>query len=194
MREVRSTKTPVRFRSAIAVPSARLELATGSFKQTQAMCGPACLKIVFAFFGRRVSEKQIARACRSTLDSGTTGTNLVRGAKKFGFTGKVFDRSDFRSIAKWLRRGVPVVVDWMSTVPVRGGRHAMACGHYSVVCGLEREHIVLQDPAIGGRRRVCRKAFLNVWFDFKNVFPKQADDLVIRRMIIVAPRELLGTD
>jgi hypothetical protein len=46
---------------------------------------------------------------------------------------------------------------------------------------------VLQDPGMGGRRRLSRKAFLNVWFDFKNVFPKEAGDLIIRRLIIVAP-------
>lgn len=191
MRGIRSSKTPVPSRALLAVPSAQLQLATGSFKQTRAMCGPACLKIVFAFFGRRVSEKQIARACRSTLKNGTTGTNLVRGARKFEFMGKVSDRSSFRTIAKWLDRGVPVIVDWMSTVPTRGGRHAMACGHYSVVCGLEKDYIVLQDPAIGGQRRVLRKTFLKVWFDFKNVFPKQADDLVIRRLIIVGPNSTL---
>src|SRR4051812_10783152 len=135
----------------VGIPSARLELAMVSFKQNRAMCGPACLKIVFAFFGVRLSENEIAEACRSRLDSGTSGANLIRGAKKFGFTGRVFDRSSFRSIATWLRRGVPVIVDWMSTVPA--GRHAMACGHYSVVSGLEKDHIVLQDPGIGGRRR-----------------------------------------
>jgi predicted double-glycine peptidase len=167
------------------------EFAIGSFKQTRGMCGPACLKMVFAYFGRRVSHKKIAKACRSTLASGTTGANLVRGAKKFGFAGQVSDHSNFRTIAKWLRRGVPVIVDWMSTVPTRASGH-MACGHYSVVSRLEKDHIVLQDPAIGGERRLSRKAFLNVWFDFKNIFPEQAHDLVIRRMIIVGPGELIA--
>jgi ABC-type bacteriocin/lantibiotic exporter with double-glycine peptidase domain len=151
------------------------------------MCGPACLKIVFAYFGTRVSEKQIAKACRSSLRSGTTGTSLVRGAKQFGFDAKVIDRSNFRTIAKWLHRGVPVIVDWMSTVTYLGDRQPMACGHYSVVCGLDKNHIVLQDPGIGGRRRISRKAFLNVWFDFKNMFPRESEDLIIKRLIIVTP-------
>jgi ABC-type bacteriocin/lantibiotic exporter with double-glycine peptidase domain len=151
------------------------------------MCGPACLKIVFAYFGRQVSEKQIAKACRSTPRSGTTGTNLVKGAKKFGFEAEVFDRSNFRTIEKWLRRGVPVIVDWMSTVRSLGDQQPMACGHYSVVCGLDKDHIVLQDPGIGGRRRISREAFLNVWFDFKKMFPKEAGDLIIKRLIIVVP-------
>ena len=151
------------------------------------MCGPACLKIVFAYFGRHLSEQKIAKACRSSVRSGTTGPNMVRGAKQFGFDAKVFDRSNFRTIAKWLRRGVPVIVDWMSTVRNPGDGQPMACGHYSVVCGLEKSHIVLQDPGIGGRRRISRDAFLNVWFDFKDMFPKDASDLIIKRLIIVAP-------
>jgi predicted double-glycine peptidase len=64
----------------------------------------------------------------------------------------------------------------------------MACGHYSVVCGLDSEYIVLQDPAIGRRRRVSRSSFLRVWYDFKLLFPKSADDLIIRRAIVVVPK------
>jgi ATP-binding cassette subfamily B protein len=164
-----------------------LQLATGNFKQSRAMCGPACLKIVFAYFGRQIPEKQIAKACRTSSRSGTTGTNLMKGAKQFGFDAKVLDRSNFRTIAKWLRRGVPVIVDWMSTDTNPGDRHPMACGHYSVVCGLDKNHIILQDPGIGGRRRLSREAFLKVWFDFKNMFPKEAGDLIMKRLIIVAP-------
>src|SRR3954454_11474799 len=66
------------------------------------------------------------------------------------------------------------------------GRAPMACGHYSVVCGLDSEYIVLQDPAIGRRRRVSRSSFLSIWYGFKLLFPKTADDLIIRRAIIVA--------
>jgi hypothetical protein len=89
----------------------------------------------------------------------------------------------------WLRRGVPVIVDWMSTArPVAKGT-PMACGHYSVVCGLDREHVVLLDPAVGSRRRISRRAFLKVWFDLRRVLPRDKDDLIIRRMIVVAPHE-----
>jgi ABC-type bacteriocin/lantibiotic exporter with double-glycine peptidase domain len=165
----------------------RLQLRTGNVKQSRAMCGPACLKIEFAHFGRRVSEKEIGKACRSSPQSGTTGTNLVKGAKQFGFSAKIFDRSNFRTIAKWLRRGVPVIVDWMSTVPTVGARQSMACGHYSVVSGLDKDHIVIQDPAVGARRRLSRRAFQSVWFDFRFVYPKSADDLIIRRLILVTP-------
>jgi len=64
-------------------------------------------------------------------------------------------------------------------------RH-IAGGHYSVVCGLNRDSIVLEDPAIGRRRAIPRRRFLNVWFDFTHVYPKVRDDLIIRRLIIIA--------
>jgi ABC-type bacteriocin/lantibiotic exporter with double-glycine peptidase domain len=162
-----------------------LQLATGNFKQSRAMCGPACLKIVFRFFGHDASESQIAKACRTSSNTGTTGSNLVKAAQRFGFDAELVDHSDFRTIAKWLRMGVPVIVDWMSTISSGRGRAPMACGHYSV---MDSEYIVLQDPAIGRRRRVSRSSFLRVWYDFKLLFPKTADDLIIRRAIIVVPK------
>ena len=97
-----------------------VRLDTGNFKQSRAMCGPACLKIVLAYFGKRASEKLIAKACRASRLSGTSGANLVTGAKRFGFRAEVMDHSDLRTIEKCLRRGVPVIVDWMSTVAARG--------------------------------------------------------------------------
>jgi ABC-type bacteriocin/lantibiotic exporter with double-glycine peptidase domain len=166
-----------------------IRLETSSFKQRRAMCGPACLKIVLAYFGKRASEKLIASACRSSPLSGTTGTNLVRGAGRFGFDAELVDHSNFRMMKKWLRRGVPVIVDWMSTTGSGPRRTARACGHYSVVCGLDERHIILQDPSIGRRRRLARKHFRDVWFDFRRVFPRAKEDLIIRRLIIVVPRE-----
>jgi ABC-type bacteriocin/lantibiotic exporter with double-glycine peptidase domain len=164
-----------------------IQLATASFRQRRAMCGPACLRIVFTYFGKHVPEKQIAQACRTSLSSGTTGKNLVNGARRFGFHAEVIDHSNFRTIAKWLRRGVPVIVNWMSTIS-KGKRQApMAVGHYSVVCGLGKEHIVLQDPAFGERRRLSRRAFQSVWFDFKCICPRTVDDLIIRRVLLIAP-------
>jgi len=150
------------------------------------MCGPACLKIVLAFFGVRKSERVIATACNATPASGTTGRNLAIGAERLGLRARIIDRASFPLIGKWLRRGVPVIVDWMSTVTSDPTRESMACGHYSVVYGLNRRDIFLQDPAVG-QRRISRDRFLAVWFDFEDVFPQHTRDLLIRRLIVAAP-------
>ena len=175
-----STKLPIPARTA------SLHLETRNFRQSRAMCGPACLRIVFSYFGRSVSERAIAEACRSSSMTGTTGSNLARGAARFGFTAHVVDGSTFRHIALWLGRRVPTIVDWMSAIASHPSRSAMPCGHYSVVCGLDRKYLYLQDPAIGRRRRVLRRDFLNLWFDFTRVRPSRKD-LIVRRLIIVTP-------
>jgi ABC-type bacteriocin/lantibiotic exporter with double-glycine peptidase domain len=163
------------------------KLDTIDFRQSRAMCGPACLKVVFAYFGSRISERRISKASSASRASGTTGANLARGANRFGFDATIIDGASLRLIQSWLRKHVPVIVDWTSTVRGHPTRTSMAVGHYSVVRGLDRTHIFLHDPAVG-RRRIPRKEFLRVWFDFRRPFPQGAHDLIVRRLIVVAPR------
>ncbi len=59
------------------------------------MCGPACIKIIAAYFGRDISQRRIARACRTSHVSGTTGVNLVRGAQALGFGAGLLTMPDF---------------------------------------------------------------------------------------------------
>jgi ABC-type bacteriocin/lantibiotic exporter with double-glycine peptidase domain len=174
-------------RLSIATGSAKLVLNTRHFRQSHAMCGPASLRIVLAYFGKTASERVIGRACRSTDASGTTGSNLLMGAQRLGLNGRIIDGATFRTIERWLRRDVPVIVDWMSAIARHPTRMVLPCGHYSVVCGLDRTHIILQDPAIGRRRTILRPQFLHLWYDFKDVRPS-ARDLLLRRLIVIWPR------
>src|SRR4051812_8994795 len=166
-------------------------LKTTSVEQGQALCGPACLRIVAAYFGRDASEEKLARACRSSPVSGTTGANMLRGALSLGLAGAIIDGARFNTIETWLRKGVPVIVDWMSIGQSRATKGPVIEGHYSVVCGLTGSHIVLEDPAVGHRQRMPRSDFQRAWFDFTHVYPETKDDLIIRRMIIVGPRSTL---
>jgi ABC-type bacteriocin/lantibiotic exporter with double-glycine peptidase domain len=171
--------------------SRAIRLETSGFRQTKAMCGPACLKIVAAYFDIDVSQERLRRACRSSPVSGTTGANLVKGARAIGLAAEIRDRAGFDHIARWLGKGVPVIVDWMSTAEEPSGL-PVAGGHYSVVCGLSRNAIVLEDPAIGKRKTLTRRTFRKLWFDFTHLYPKTKDDLVIRRMIVAAPKMVMS--
>jgi ABC-type bacteriocin/lantibiotic exporter with double-glycine peptidase domain len=164
-----------------------ITLDTRHYRQSHAMCGPASLRIVLAYFGKPLRETIVARACRSSDKTGTTGANLVRGAQQLGFAARIIDNANLRTIQRWLERDVPVIVDWMSAIARRPGSAMMPCGHYAVACGLDREHIFLQDPAIGRRRRIARRDFQDLWFDFVGVRPRRRD-LVMGRLIVVRPR------
>ncbi|HLH88856.1 MAG TPA: cysteine peptidase family C39 domain-containing protein [Xanthobacteraceae bacterium] len=178
---------------AVSARGRGIALDTRDMRQSHAMCGPASLRIVLDYFGTSLPEEVIARACRSSDKTGTTGTNLVRGARRLGFSAHIVDGADFRTIERWLVRNTPVIVDWMSSIARHPVREAMPCGHYSVACGLDRAHILLQDPAIGRRRRLSRREFANLWFDFVGIRPRR-EDLIIRRLIVVeAPRPTAPT-
>ena len=60
----------------------------------------------------------------------------------------------------------------------------MADGHYSVVIGLDDEYIYLQDPEIGGERKIKRENFMKVWFDFTGYYLKP-EELVLRQLIAI---------
>jgi ABC-type bacteriocin/lantibiotic exporter with double-glycine peptidase domain len=175
---------PAQTNLPVAPQGRRLALETRHFRQSHAMCGPTSLRIVLAYFGRTVPEKAIARACRSSDRTGTTGQKMIRGAQRLGFPARIIDGANLQIIQRLLAKNTPVIVDWMSAIARRPAGNVLPCGHYSVVCGLDRRHIVLQDPAVGRRRHIVRQDFLNLWFDFVGVRPSR-QDLIIRRLIVV---------
>jgi ABC-type bacteriocin/lantibiotic exporter with double-glycine peptidase domain len=165
-------------------------LRTRSFKQSKMMCGPASLKVVAMYFGIRKSERELARLCKANTTIGTLGKDLAAAARAIGFNATIIDKSDFKTIQYWLNKDVPVIVDWMSPGQSRPvNKSKMAGGHYSVVVGLTPTHIVLEDPGIGQKRKIERKKFLSVWFDFDYEYMKKKSDLILRRLIVVQPRQ-----
>jgi len=146
-------------------------------------CGPASLKIVLAFYGVEKSEKELMSLCKVKPHSGmgTSAKNIKNAAEKLGFKAKIKENSSFKDIEFWLKKNVPVIVDWFT----RGDDNCeIADGHYSVVEGLDDKFIYLQDPEIGKIRKIKKNDFLKVWFDFKGMYIKPSE-LVTREIIVI---------
>jgi len=156
------------------------------FQETlnMSMCGPASLKIVLKYYGIEKTEKELTRLIGWSKRRGVDGYGLKKAAEKFGFKVEIKDNSDFRDIKKWLNSGVPVIVNWFTRGRSDCPDSEMADGHYSVVAGLDKEFIHLQDPEIGRMRKIKRDDFMRVWFDFRGDYLK-SDELVVRRMIAI---------
>lgn len=148
------------------------------------MCGPASLKIVLAYYGVEKSEQELAKMCGTDEDLGTDDQGLKRAVEQLGFTVEIKNESSFEDIEAWLEKGVPVIVNWFTRGRTDYDDSAVSDGHYSVVAGLDDEHIYLQDPEIGAVRKLAREDFLTVWFDFKGKHI-QADELIIRQSIAI---------
>jgi len=148
------------------------------------MCGPASLKIVLAYYGVEKSEKELAKLCRAKKDMGTDDKGIKKAAADMGFKVKIKNNSNFKDIENWLDKDVPVIVNWFTRGRVDYTDADVADGHYSVVCGLDDKNIYLQDPEIGGIRKLGREDFMTVWFDFVGKHIK-SDELIIRQIIAI---------
>ncbi|MEK7634885.1 MAG: C39 family peptidase [Patescibacteria group bacterium] len=148
------------------------------------MCGPASLKIVMGYYNVDKTENELAQLTKLIPGLGIDDKNIADAARVLGFKVEIKNESSFEDIEQWLKRGVPVIVDWFT----RGRRDyddsEVSDGHYSVVTGLDDEHIYLQDPEIGGERKIEREDFMKVWFDFIGYYLKP-EELIIRQLIAI---------
>ena len=146
------------------------------FRQKPGCCGPASLKMVLGFLGIKITEKKLVELSGCSKSCGIGAEGLVRAAQELGFRAKIKDFSDLKDINEWVnRKKIPVIVDWF----------AFEGGHYSVVSGIDKENIYLEDPSLGYRRAMKLTTFKRLWFDFPNDYLKSKNELIIRRMIVI---------
>lgn len=148
------------------------------------VCGPASLKIVLEYYGVNKSEEELAGLCKIKKGLGTDDMGIKKATEKLGLKIKIKNKSSFKDIEKWLKKDVPVIVDWFTRGRTDYGDSSTADGHYSMVMGLDDEFIYLQDPELGAMRKINRNDFMRVWFDFKGEFLKP-NELIVRQTIAI---------
>jgi predicted deacylase len=132
--------------------------------------------MVLGFFGVKITEKKLVELSGCTPSRGIGADGLARAAQELGFRAKIKDFSDLKDIDEWVnRKKIPVIVDWF----------AFEGGHYSVVSGIDKENIYLEDPSLGYRRAMKLTTFKRLWFDFPNDYLESKNELIIRRMIVI---------
>ncbi len=146
------------------------------FRQKPGYCGPASLKMVLDFFGVKLTEKKLVEITGCSRTRGIRADGLVRAARKLGFHARIKDFSELKEIDEWVnKKKIPVIVDWF----------AFKGGHYSVVGGIDKENIYLEDPSLGHRRAMKLTTFKRLWFDFPGDYLRSKSELIIRRMIVI---------
>lgn len=150
----------------------------------KSMCGPASLKIVSEYYGVELTEKRLAELSGWNESLGVDAAGIAKAAKELGFKVKVKNNSDFGDVKYWLNARVPVIVNWFTRGRSDYQDSEVADGHYSVVAGLDDDFMYLQDPEIGRIRKIRKRDFLRVWFDFKGECIKPGE-LIIRQLIAI---------
>lgn len=148
------------------------------------MCGPASLKIVLSYYCEEKSEEELAKLCDTDEDLGTDDQGLKKAAESLGYKVFIKNNSELSDIEKWIQKEIPVIVNWFTRGRKDYTDADVADGHYSVVTGIDNKYIYLQDPEIGTIRKLEKKDFLTVWFDFTGKYIKP-DNLIIRQIIAI---------
>lgn len=148
-------------------------------------CGSAILKMVLKYYGIEKSENELAKLAGVTKNGGTDDKTLVLVFKKFGLKTKIKNKASFSDIKKYLDKGTPAIVDWFTKGRKDYPVSSVADGHYSVVVGLDKKFIYLQDPEIGKMRKLAKDDFLRVWFDYTGEFLHSPKQMIIRQIIAV---------
>ena len=120
------------------------------------------------------TEKEIIKNIKKSK-FGIEAEEMLAYAKTLGFKGFIRDFSSLKDISKYIKKGIPVIVEWFLDDD----------GHFSVVTGIDRENIYLQDPNLGHRRAITRKIFKRLWFSFAGDYIYHREDINLRRVLVI---------
>jgi len=162
-------------------------LSVKPFQETLhgSFCGPAVIKMVLDFYGIDKSEAEVAILSNKDDDLGIGDEDIKRTLEGEGLKVEIKNFASFEDIQTALDKEVPVIVNWMTRGRADYDEDDLVDGHYSVVVGLDEENIYLQDPEVGRLRKLLKKDFIRVWFDFTSDHIEKWEDMVIRQMIAV---------
>lgn len=129
-------------------------------------CGPACLAMVLAFYGRHVELQELIQAC-GTYRQGTNAQVLIKIARRHGLMGRGVKVTDIKEL-QYLPKGT--ILHWRFH-------------HYVVLDRIYKNHIAIVDPAHGRRLMPMDevdKSFTGVALTFaptQDFKPKKDSDL-----------------
>jgi len=110
-------------------------------QMTDADCGAACLAMVLGYYGRRCSLDELRDACGAG-DNGVSALDILRAGRQHGLRGRGVQIEDFGDLDLLPRAAV---LHWNFD-------------HFVVFDRVERDSLVILDPATG-RRRISRVEF-----------------------------------
>ena len=130
-------------------------------------CGVACLRMVMAFYGKEVSEFELAEACETGWLGNTCG-ELVRGVGEFGFAAEEVDHVTPEYLLSQIENNCPLIA-FIDPAVLYGGIEGF--GHFVIITGIEGDKIYYNDPDLD--RDLVRDVsdFAKAWkkFSFKGV-------------------------
>ncbi len=140
---------------------------------TSYTCGIAVLRTIFLYYGKNVHEKTLVKKGSITSDLGTSHKQICYLANLYKFKGYSKRNSNIEEIEGWIRKNVPVIVNYQD------GNNNGNNGHYSVVIGFNKRWLYLADPSnyyegdykkYSNVKRILKSVFLIRWWDIDSKY------------------------
>lgn len=131
-------------------------------------CGPACVRSILAYYGKRVPERKLIDALRCTPERGTDPASIALYLRKRGLRVQARPRSTMASLGKSAAAGWPTLVVYQDygCCAAADLSTSLDHGHYSLVVGVDRDFVYLCDPSSKKKtRKIERATFLSRWRD-----------------------------
>lgn len=131
------------------------------YKQsTDYTCGPASLRMVFEYFGKKHTEKELAKLLKTNPRIGTHTDSLEPFVKSHGFYTHTKKGSALEDLKQSISKGHPVIVDYY--IPETNERHLSVVIHY------DDTHIIMNDPWNGEGYKILTEEFKKQWVSENN--------------------------
>src|SRR3989344_2310259 len=123
-------------------------------------CGPAVLSSLLGYFGKNLSQKEIAKLTKTKPPPhGTENHEMAKMSKKFGFYSKAKRNATIKDIEQILKK-YPVIINYIEPEE--------DVGHFAIVLELTKNSIILSDPWHGPKFKITQEEFLKRWHNHKN--------------------------
>lgn len=116
-----------------------MQISVPFFRQkTEYSCGPACLRMMFAYHHTRVGEEVISESAGTNPRTGTARAAMLRAARMHGFVCRMSSNGTWSDVLQSLKEGMPVLINYREPSKEEG--------HYALVTGIRGDRVLLNDP------------------------------------------------
>ena len=131
-------------------------------QQTEYTCGPASMKMIFAYFKIFQSEKNLAKQIKTNNKIGSLHSKMIATAAKSGLYCYVNQDSTIHEIKMFIYQDLPVIVHFIEPSDNEG--------HYAVIIGFRNTSLILNDPWNGKNFILSMSDFTKRWHDENNIY------------------------
>ena len=132
-------------------------------------CLPASAAMVFRYYGRNITQAQIAS--KITINSNASPFGLVSYAKELGYVAEL-KRKAIEEIEEYLRQDIPLIVNQFYSLAIKVEHSRVITGFDSV-----KRELTMHDSAGESNYKISYKAFFALGFSTSEV----SHIIIIRR-------------